>query len=42
LGREEYLRVLVAQGMALVGEALDEGENYYYLAERQSDTATIE
>lgn len=42
LGREEYARVLAAHGMALVGEAVDEGENYYYLAERQSDTATIE
>lgn len=32
LGREEYARVLAGFGLELVGNAEDEGENYYYFA----------
>jgi cyclopropane fatty-acyl-phospholipid synthase-like methyltransferase len=32
LGSEEYRRVLEAEGLVLVGEADDEGENHYFLA----------
>jgi hypothetical protein len=32
LGAETYQRILVAEGLALVAQRRDEGENYYYLA----------
>jgi cyclopropane fatty-acyl-phospholipid synthase-like methyltransferase len=35
LGIEAYRRILTSEGLALVGERLDEGENHYYLASRQ-------
>lgn len=30
LGREEYTRILLREGLTLTGHASDEGENYYY------------
>jgi len=35
LGFEAYRRILASEGLALVGERLDEGENHYYLASKQ-------
>jgi hypothetical protein len=32
LGIEEYRRILQHEGLALVGEQLDEGRNHYYFA----------
>lgn len=32
LGREKYREILVAEGLDLVGETSDEGDNYYYFA----------
>jgi hypothetical protein len=34
LGREKYLDILVAEGLDLIGEMADEGENYYYFASK--------
>jgi 2-polyprenyl-3-methyl-5-hydroxy-6-metoxy-1,4-benzoquinol methylase len=32
LGREEYERILLGEGLALIGNASDEGDNFYYFA----------
>jgi 2-polyprenyl-3-methyl-5-hydroxy-6-metoxy-1,4-benzoquinol methylase len=34
LGRQKYLEILVAEGLDPVGEASDEGDNYYYFASK--------
>ncbi len=34
LGTEEYRRVLSAHGLTMIDEHFDEGENYYYLAQK--------
>jgi 2-polyprenyl-3-methyl-5-hydroxy-6-metoxy-1,4-benzoquinol methylase len=34
LGVEEYERILRADGLKLVGETLDEGDNHYYFASK--------
>lgn len=36
LGREKYRQLLAAEGLVLVGERTDEGENHYYLAQKAS------
>jgi len=36
LGRDEYVRVMEANGLTLTGEAEDEGENHYYFSRRMS------
>ena len=35
LGAEAYEAMLLAQGLAVTGHAVDEGENYYYFCEKQ-------
>jgi SAM-dependent methyltransferase len=35
LGREAYCEALEAAGLVLVGNVTDDGENYYYFAERR-------
>jgi SAM-dependent methyltransferase len=39
LGRERYKGILSDAGFTLVGEDLDEGDNYHYDARRQPETA---
>ncbi len=39
LGLEAYHRILIAEGLAPVGERQDEGENHYYLALKEPDQA---
>jgi cyclopropane fatty-acyl-phospholipid synthase-like methyltransferase len=34
LGREKYREILVAEGLDLIGETADEGQNYYYFASK--------
>ena len=41
LGAEGYERILRSEGLILVGESVDEGENYYYFASKPvSGTST--
>ncbi len=35
LGRHEYVRVLQTNGLIVVGDAVDEGENYYFLTQKE-------
>jgi len=35
LGREAYRRILLAEGLTLVGEGQDEGRNHYYLTTKE-------
>ena len=35
LGAEVYEAMLLAQGVAVTGHAVDEGENYYYFCMKQ-------
>jgi len=39
LGLEAYHRILIAEGLAPVGERQDEGENHYYLALKEPNEA---
>lgn len=39
LGLEAYHRILVTEGLTLVGERQDEGENHYYLALKEANEA---
>ena len=39
LGLEAYHRILIAEGLAPVGERQDEGGNHYYLALKEPDEA---
>jgi 2-polyprenyl-3-methyl-5-hydroxy-6-metoxy-1,4-benzoquinol methylase len=39
LGREAYQRILRAEGLVLVGETFDEGDNHYYFASKVSERA---
>ena len=41
LGFEAYRRILASEGLALVGERLDEGENHYYLASKEPNEAGV-
>ena len=34
LGTEGYQRILRAEGLVLIGEQCDEGDNYYYLSSK--------
>ncbi len=34
LGTEQYQRILQAEGLVLIGEQCDEGDNYYYLSSK--------
>ena len=34
LGTEQYQRILRAEGLVLIGEECDEGNNYYYLSSK--------
>ena len=34
LGREKYEEILRAEGLSLVGDAVDEGDNYYYFVRK--------
>lgn len=34
LGAERYQQILRAEGLVVVGETVDEGENYYYFASK--------
>ena len=40
LGRERYLELLDAEGLELVGERSDEGENHYYLTRKVDGRGT--
>ena len=42
LGRERYLELLHAEGLELVGERSDEGENHYYLTRKSMEAARRE
>ena len=35
LGAEKYKRILSSAGLSLIGNCIDEGENYYYVAKKQ-------
>jgi len=36
LGAEIYAKLLLAEGVAVIGDAVDNGENYYYFCEKMS------
>jgi cyclopropane fatty-acyl-phospholipid synthase-like methyltransferase len=35
LGREEYIRAIETNGLTVVGSAVDEGQNHYYLTQKR-------
>lgn len=41
LGREKYERILSAHGLTMLDEHFDEGENYYYLAQKITPASNV-